>query len=215
MHDRGRINLLNHNANRWYTHTSASAKQYVDVVQGRGQIPLDLRGLALETHLDYSADDMSSAETIAPHVVIVEVSTLKRHRVDGIDLNAHLVNGLQRTYPNGLPEGHPLTRLEVSTISPDDLAADLVVIRERLAAPVITVNHLHATMPDGNPLPARERLTAMLRQVEIDHDIPLFDTKHLILEHGVDTALEDQNHYRREFEPVVAERLLAFAASAL
>lgn len=215
VHDKKRINLLNHSANRWYTHTAAAGRQYVDVVQGRAHIPAELREVALETHLDYSAEDMSSAEPIAPDVVILEVSTLKRHRVDGVDLNAHLINGVQRAHPDGLPDGHPLTRLDVSTTSPEELAEEVLAIRDRLGAPVITVNHLYSLTPDGEPSPARETLTGMLREVEAEHGIPLFDTKDVILEHGIDVALEDQNHYRRSFEPVVAERLLAFVDEQL
>ena len=72
----------------------------------------------------------------------------------------------------------------------------------------MTVNHLYSEMPDGSPAPDRVRVTEALRLVESEHGVPLYDTRSVIVEHGIEAALVDQNHYRTEFEPVVARHLL-------
>jgi hypothetical protein len=73
---------------------------------------------------------------------------------------------------------------------------------------MIMADHLYTLMPDGSPVEARAKLTAMLSHVQQEYGIPLYTTKESILEYGYDVALEDQNHYRYAFEPVVGERLL-------
>jgi hypothetical protein len=106
-----------------------------------------------------------------------------------------------------LPAGHPLKNLQVSTSTYDDLVADLLDIQASLGAPVLTVDHLYSELPGGAPVPERDKVSSYLRQIEAEHGIAFYSTKHAILGHGIDVALSDQNHYRPAFEPVVAELL--------
>lgn len=217
MYEQGRIDLVNYNTHLWLTHTAAAGRQYVDIIQGRTNIPAELRPAALESHLEFP-DDMS-VDFGPIDAVVVEVSSYKQHRINGIELNAHKVYGIAKQAgvdhrpiiegrTEALPDDHVLKSLEVSFATQDELAADLLTIRDRLGAPTMTVDHLYTEMPDGSPVPVRERLTTMLSRVQQDHGIPLHTTKETILEHGFVAALEDQNHYRYAFEPVVGNRLL-------
>lgn len=219
LHVQGRIELLNPPEYQWFTHTAAAARQHLDLIQGRVTLPPELLEAALEHVLD--VPENLRVPVAHPDVVVVEVSTLKQHYVGGVHVNAHKVYGIARAAvgddyqpvmqgrTGGLPDGHPLKGMRMSYATRDEVAADLVAIRERLESPVMVVNHLHSLTPEGTPAPDRVKLTEELRAIAAAHGFPLYDTAEAILEHGVDTALEDQNHYRKEFEPVVAERLHA------
>lgn len=218
LHERGLINLINYSENQWFTHTAAAARQFVDVLDGTVHIAEKLRRAALETDLVFPGD-MRSPVPLQPDAVVVEVSSLKQHRVEGIELNAHKVYGMAvesgfdyrpivQGVTTALPDEHVLKAMQVSYAEQDELTSDLLSIRDRMACPVMTVNHLYSEMPDGTPAPDRVRLTEALRQLEREHGIPLHDTQPAIVEYGILAALEDQNHYRSSFESVVGDRLL-------
>lgn len=220
LHDEGRINLVNYTERYWFTHTAAAALQYVDVMQGRVAVPPELRRAALETELVFPADMALGIGEV--DLVVVEVSSLKQHRIGAYELNAHKVYGIavetghphqpivngHREALDALPEGHILHALKVDYTSPAQLASDLTSIRKQVGAPVMTVDHLHAVLPDGGSVPGRDRLTEDLRAVSMASGLSFYSTKDLIDEHGSEVALLDQNHYRSEFEAVVGERML-------
>lgn len=219
LHEDGLINLINYKENQWFTHTAAAARQFVDVLDGTTHIPADLRRAALEADVTFP-QNMKSATPLRADAVVVEVSSLKQHRVHGIELNAHKVYGIAvesgfnyrpivQGLTNELSDDHVLKSMKVSYASQCELAADLLSIQERLGCPVMTVNHLYSEMPDGSPAPDRVRLTEALRRVETEHGIPMHDTEPAIVEHGIRVALQDHNHYRTDFEPVVGAQLLA------
>lgn len=218
LHEQGLINLINYGENQWFTHTAAAARQFVDVLDGKAHIPAGLRRAALETDLEIP-EDMISRHALQADAVIVEVSSLKQHQVNGIELNAHKVYGIAvesgldyrpiiQGNTTGLPADHVLKSLQVNYTTQAELTADLLAIRDRVGAAIMTVNHLYSETKDGAPVPERSRLTEALSLVEEEHGIRMYDTKPAIVEHGIDTALLDQNHYRTEFEPVVGRRLL-------
>lgn len=218
LHEAGEVKLLNA-AHHWFTHTAASARQYVDVVSGRTVLPPELREMVLETALSLPSE-LNWEPPEAADVVMVEVSTLKEHRVGRTELNAHKIYGTvkdlvndYRPVVNGdtsvLPPGHPLKALEVKYTSPAKLLKDLLHVRQRLGVPMLTVNHLYSEAPGGVEPPERAKLTQELRRVEQEAGIPLYDTGILIRKHGTTAALSDQNHYRAAFEPVVAEEMLS------
>ncbi|MDQ0865807.1 hypothetical protein [Arthrobacter globiformis] len=187
----------------------------MEVTQGRKEVPEALREAAFETTIGYEAE-MQGIVT-AYNLSVVEVSTLKEHRADGIELNAHKVYhaaldaGIEyRPFVNGdvsaLPEGHPLAALKVSRASEESVVEDVLAIQSALGVPVLTVDHLYYEL-DGAPLAERESLTNVLRRVSEHEEIGFHSTKELILEHGLEVALEDSNHYRSAFERLVAERM--------
>lgn len=219
LHKRGDINLLNHGQCQWFTHSAGSARQYVDVIQARASIPAELREAALETTIAFP-DDMRWQPSHPPDLTIVEVSSLKEHRVGRTQLNAHKIYQIVRRM--GLPHrpvlsgdtaalasDHELKPLHVERTSERKLADDLLAIRRQLDTVLLTVNHLYSEKQNGEPVVGRVEITNELEKLEREHGVAFFDTKDIILEHGVDIALLDQNHYRPEFEPVVAAALLA------
>lgn len=222
LRDLGLIDYVNLDERIWFTHTSAGARQTVGVLQGAISIPDELWPAALETHLELSGD-ISAPHLTNVDVAVIEISSLRRHSVGGFQLNAHKVYGeavaagieapqLVRGNTEALPVGHPLKSMTVSTTTYDDLATDLLEMQATIAAPVLTVDHLYSEMPDGTPVPEREKLSGFLRRLEAEHGIPFYSTKPAILSHGIDKALTDQNHYRPEFESVVADRLYPLIA---
>ncbi|NOJ60386.1 hypothetical protein [Arthrobacter sp. 260] len=210
--------MVNYDENIWFTHSSAAARQAVDVLQGRKVIPHDLRKAALETHLTFPTD-MASACADGNDVAVVEVSTLRRHHVQGVELNAHKVYGIAaesgvagRSVVQGnvelLPDGHILRDMQVAVTSYDDLKADLVSIASRLDCPVLAVDHLYSELPDGSPVPERLALTQALSGVASETSVDFLSTKAKILEIGLTEALTDQNHYRPGVEADVGRSLL-------
>lgn len=216
LHDAGSISLANYHANFWFTHTSGAARQYVDVIRGHKTIPMHLRRAALESVLEYPGEMATGIPPV--DVVVVEVSSLKQHRIGDYYLNAHKIYGLASEsglspqavlngQTDGLPDDHPLNGLVMEQTTQQDLDDDLVAIREKVGAPVLTVDHLHSLTPAGMVPPERARLTEELRAVSELRGFEFYSTKDLILEHGIEKALLDQNHYRSEFELVVGEKL--------
>lgn len=218
LHENGVINLINYSENQWFTHTAAAARQFVDVLDGTVHIPEGLRRAALEADVSFPSD-MKSPIPLQPDAVVVEVSSLKQHRLRGIELNAHKVYGMAveagldyrpivQGVTTALPDEHVLKAMQVTYAKQEEISTDLLSIRDRMACPVMTVNHLYSEMPDGTPAPDRVRLTEALRRLECEHGIPMHDTQPAIVEYGIQVALKDQNHYHSSFESVVGERLL-------
>jgi len=225
LHEQGLIDYVNFDERIWFTHTSAGARQTLNVLRGDATIPQLLRPTALETHLTFG-EDMSAPGLTSVDVVVVEVSSLKRHTVDGVELNAHKIYGaavaagvearqLLHGNTEGLPDEHLLKPMRVTVTRYEELAADLLSIREAVGGAILTVDHLYSELPDGSPIPEREKLSGYLRQAEAEYGIPHYSTKPAIVAHGIDKALSDSTHYRPEFEPVVSELLLPLVTGPL
>lgn len=208
LNDAGLIRLVNADRS-WFTHTAAAARQYIDVMDGRVSIPMDLREVALEGVLRWP-EDMAMGLPQAD-VAVVEVSSLKRYIIDGLELNAHKVWGVARAMgvdhrpimqgnTDVLPEGSLLKALEVSLTSDEELTDALDAIHERVDAPVLLVDHLYSPVESGAPVRERVAITESLRRVAQQEAFGLFETESVIALHGAEVALLDQNHYRSEFE---------------
>lgn len=218
LHSSGEIRLLNHDHHlQWFTHTAAAARQSAEVLAGVTTIPPEYREVVFETHLDLP-ENLRHPGPMNLDLVIVEVGTWKQQRLAGLELNGHKVYGVAerngyagRHVMHGrtadLPEGHLLKHVTYSRAEQEEIARDLLRIRELLGAAVMTVNPTYSESSDGLQIPERAKLTEQLRQIEAQHGFPLYDTKDVILEHGIDVALKDPNHYRTDFEPVVAEHM--------
>lgn len=217
LHEANLINLVNGEHRYWFTHTASAAKQYVDVMQGNVHIPLRLREAALETELEWP-EDMAMGLPGAD-LTIVEVSSLKDHIIDNIRLNAHKVYGIanQPGYDyrpivqgdtKSLPDDHVLKTLQVARAADEQLTNDLQAIKEATQTPMMVVDHLFSVTPDGTPAPERVELTNLLDSVSGTIGLSFHSTRDLIVRHGMDVALEDHNHYRKEFENEVGQDLL-------
>ncbi|WP_461746418.1 hypothetical protein [Kocuria sp. U4B] len=216
LHAQGAVRLFNYDDHMWFTHTAASARNYIDIIQGRVEVPNELREATLDSHIDFGPN--LCADSVKADAVVVEVSTLKEHVVGDVHVNAHKVYGIAKKlgiphHPiiqgdtRALPDYHPLKSMRVHYASKEEVAIDLLYIIQRLQAPMMTVNNLYSLTAEGTQVPERVRLSSTLEDIEAAHGIPFFDTSSIILQHGLEVALEDQNHYRRNFEPVVAEAL--------
>ncbi|THJ67336.1 hypothetical protein E8P82_04295 [Arthrobacter echini] len=217
LSDLGSIQLVNQTHHNWFTHTAAAARQFVEISEGRTIVPEPLRGAAFETMIGYEAE--MSGEIPSFDLAVVEVSTVKQHSAEGIELNAHRVYNIAkelgieyRPVVNGdvsqVPDGHPLKGMTVSRASAESIAADIRALRDQLAVPILTVDHLYFEI-EGEPMAERTSLTQVLESVADGDGVMFHPTKPVIVEHGVDVALADSNHYRKEFETVVAERMYA------
>jgi hypothetical protein len=206
---------VNQGHHQWFTHTAAAARQFVEIVQGRKEVPEDLRAAAFETTIGYEAEMQGGLEGF--DLAVVEVSTVKEHRVGDIELNAHKVYhaalelGIEyQPFVNGdvsqVPDGHPLKALSVTRASGDLIESQISEVQSLLGVPVLAVDHLYYEV-DGSPLPERSKLTEVLEAVSRRPGIGFHSTRDLIVEHGAEVALEDSNHYRKEFEAVAAAGL--------
>lgn len=215
----GQVTLVNSAPDEsWFTHTSASAVQFLEVMQGTSELPMHLREAVLESPFSEWSTDMRRSLPNAD-VAVVEVSSLKQYTVDGIHLNAHKVYGIAsregfdyqsilRGDTTALPSDHVLKRMSVQKSCLKDSVEDLRRIAELSGARVVAVDHLHALTDDGKPLAGRDDLSSQLRSAAIEAGATFHSTRTAIEHHGRDTALLDVNHYRAEFELVVGESLL-------
>ncbi|MHC5558281.1 hypothetical protein [Kocuria sp. U4B] len=218
LHASGRIQLLNHDKHlQWFTHTAAAARQSAEILTGLTTIPPAYREVVFETHLELP-ENLAHPGPMNLDLVIVEVGTWKQQRLKGLELNGHKVYGIAerdgyagRHVMHGrtgdLPEDHLLKHVTYSRAEHDEIARDLLRIREILKTPVMAVNPTYSEGSDGTQIPERAKLTEQLRAIEAEHGIPFYDTKDVILTHGIDVALKDPNHYRTDFEPVVGEHM--------
>jgi hypothetical protein len=229
LHEQGLVRLLNYHSHQWFTHTAAGAMQYTKLVRGQSHLPLSLRPAVLETEMKIPEDLVFDFAN--PDLVMVEVSTLKEHVLDGISLNAHKVYGLAvaagvpyRPVINGitdaLPDDHVLKAMAIHYATGLEVDRQLQYIRNELGASLLTVDHLYTETPDGLAIPERTKLSEILQGLQTSQGMAHFSTKTAIVAAGIDVALEDQNHYRKDFEPVVAgamysriESLLALKSS--
>lgn len=217
LHESQSIKLINHGSHQWFTHTAASAVQYADLVQGKASLPDALRPAILETEMTLPHNLFF--EFPRPDLVVVEVSTLKEHRLDGYSLNAHKVYGMAvdegvpyRAVINGqtgdLPTTHVLKTMSVRYASASEVEAQLLYLRQELKAPLLTVDHLYTESEDGSPIPERTKVSSILAGLESTHGMAYYPTKDLIVAAGLEVALQDQNHYRPNFESLVAAEML-------
>lgn len=223
LHTQGRINLVNDASHQWFLHTAAAARQYINLLTGTTTIPDQLWELAADPD-HKKPESMAAPHLLDVDLIIVEVSTVKQHRIDGIELNGHKVHKVAKEAgfnaaqvfngkTDSVPEGHLLKRLDYSVATFPEITRDLRWIQDTAGVQVMTMNPTYSVTSDGVQLPERQRLTDHLREIEQEYDLPMYDTKPLILEHGLDVALEDRDHYRPKFIPVVGERLYPMIAS--
>lgn len=224
LHKRDKLELVNYPENYWFTHSSIAARQYLEVLHGDLRIPEVLRSYALETVLDWRGD--MAVGIPEADIAVIEVSSLKSFEVSGIALNAHKVAGglksLGVDYRAGLrgdvravPSDHALSMLTLRETRFDDLVEDLSAIQTFLGIPVVTVDHLYASTPEGGPAAARARLTSELALVESTAGIPFHSTRTAIERAGENVALLDQNHYASDFEVDAGLSLLSTLRATL
>ncbi|WP_299092002.1 hypothetical protein [uncultured Microbacterium sp.] len=201
----------------WFTHTAAAAKQYIDVMDGRVNIPRELRDVALEGVIEWPAD--MALGLPQSDLTVIEVSSLKRHVIDTYELNAHKVWGAAKATgldyrpivqgnTESLPTESVLKPLRVAHTTEEELGETLSAIQARVGSPILLVDHLFSPLADGSPAAERVKLTATLRTVSAESGFTLFETESVIKAHGVVVALLDQNHYRPEFEETVGLSML-------
>ncbi|WP_421928797.1 hypothetical protein [Neoaquamicrobium sediminum] len=212
MDDLGVITLLNRNDPCWFGHTSGFARQFVDVVTGRAVIPDELRPLIIETTPPGRDVDFDGRALVAAcDVVVVEISSIKVNRLDGWDLNLHLVYGAEKS---GI-HAEILNNTEKSVSSSEQILADLSYIGSAVNRPVVTVDHLHYLDEMGNPLWGRVDITNTLKSAETKLGFPFYSTKDLIEKHGQTVALKDHGHYNGDFEIMVARSMFPLISGAV
>lgn len=210
LDDAKSIKLLNRFDPCWFVHTSGAARQYLDVVSGRLRIPAELEPYILEgkpRKVNYDGvDQLAQCD-----LVVVEISSLKVYRSRGWDLNAHIIWRAKKE-----ADSSPIVaEMTERGATEEEIIADLLYVRETTGKPVMVVDHLHFLDENGKALPARSQITDILAYAETRLGFPFFSTRPTISLHGQDAALEDQAHYRKEFEATVGEAMYPFLERAV
>ena len=219
--DAGLIRLVNKADNWWFTHSPAGAAQYVDALAGTRDVPVELRPLVCETMIERLPTDLMARHMLDVDAVVVEVSTLRQLTIGDTHLNHQMVWGhLNRLgvtpgpvlWGNAaaVPDGDTVKAMRVGRATRESTVAALRHIRDVVGAPLVTVDHLRAQMPDGGVAAERLDITALLADLD---DFPTWSTGVHIGEAG-QSALEDQNHWAKSAELPVG-RLLAEAVLAV
>lgn len=216
----GKIDLLHYGKSGpwWFTHTPAEGIQYLRALAAEIDIPAELRRLVCETTLELP-DDLAST---LPQVdaVVVELSTFKTLEVDSYRLNFQNVHRYAREagvpprdvvwgVPVDWPDSHQLLiDMVVGKATSTQVHDELLEIRDRVGAPMLTVDHLYATTDSGDLVPGRDDLTAALNDLEATAGVPFHSTRPIIERFGEQVALQDSNHYRADFEETAGDALL-------
>jgi hypothetical protein len=225
LHKLGVIDFAN-KEEPWFTHSSGEGLQYVRLI--RGSLKLDER---LRPFVDVP-DREESPSLARPgsvrdiDLVLVEISALKVATVAGEFVHVPKVwtaadalglDNRASTSKRGVPwpAGHPLRDIKLAQESEADIVGNLRAIGAEVQAPVTICDHIHALDTDGNPLPARERLSELLSEIGHKHGIPKFSTKDMLVQHDQQAALLDSTHYRDSFEKTAGEYFWSFLSQAL
>lgn len=211
----------------WFTHTAAEGIQYLRALSGEIDIPAHLRPLVCETTADLPADLAAPDSLNRVDLVVVEISTFKTLEVDGFRLNLQNVWGYAnragvppRDALSGKPVDWPedaqlLADMKMGRAIPEQVEAELLEIHQRVGAPMLTVDHLAATIDGSTPVSGRQDITDALRAIEQRTGIPFHSTRPLIELHGESVALQDANHYHADFEATAGEDLVRSFPRAL
>lgn len=209
MDTQGRCVLLNRQDPMWFMHTAEAALQAVRLIRGELEPPLHLREYIFETDNTRQIDFRREHMLAEADVIITEVCTLRSIDVDGWEANAHRMAHARR---NG---DEVARRAAYHTRSADEVSISIEGIFKRTAKPVLIVNHISPT-GIGAVDDTRGQLTAVLSAVAgRSPSYGFFDTGEVLRMHSSEDALEDKDHYRKDFEPVVGDALLAAAQKLL
>jgi len=201
----GKVDFLNSVDPCWFSHTARAARQSIEIICGRVAPPFHMRELFFET------DDARKIEFLAPDrlaladLLVIEVCTLSSVDVDGWDVNAHRMYSAVK---NGDPRADGASK-RINTSA--DIAHEIGVIKEITGKNVMIVNHIGVTGLKAVD-DARSSLTRTLEAARQIEAFFLFDTSNALRNVPTELALEDHNHYRREFEAVMGEAMLNFMA---
>lgn len=225
LHQRGLIDLANR-GEAWFTHSSGEGLQYVRLLQG-SQTPDEALRPFVDVPDRHEAPSLARPEVLRDiDVVLVEISALKVATVGTRFVHVPKVwtaaqtlglDNRAATSHRGVawPAGHPLRAMEVAQESEDRIVQNLRAIAAEAQAPVALCDHLYALDRNGLPLPARERLSAILSKIGRKHGFPVFSTKDMLLLHGQERALLDSAHYRDDFEETAGDHFCSFLQQAL
>lgn len=175
---------------------------------GEKHPPMHLRDLVYKTD-NKREINFDGREAIArADVVIVEVSSLKSKRIDGWDLNLHRAFGAEkRSDPR-------LSGMTTQGHSTEDMHAHLGALRDMTGKPLILIDHIWTTI-NNRALPMREILSQRLADVGARDGYGVFHTKSVLSKHRREDCLEDNDHYRDEFAPLMGGKILSYVENYL
>ena len=255
--------------NYGFVHTSEEALQQLRFLLGEKQFPPELVPLLFRADFeeltgqtwkpsDFHIVEISSAKRITCRGEAVQINNVYRHFGDFFASNErarlfwnHVRTGHRRELLDFLEEQRSYQLLSTSDreLLADlsfeqqtfrSLKADMSEITDRLGREkVLFVTHVNATTPDGEVVPARDRLIRWVKLAGEHLSVAVFDPTDMMAEFGQERALEDRGldltHYTLAFsdrlydtihrehvapvlgsrsEPVADERSREIAASA-
>lgn len=189
----------------WYTHSSRAARQLTEIALGKAPFPVGLRPYIVETTpMDRTVEYDGRAAISNADAIVMEISTLNSTDMEGWALNSHLLWSAKR---RGI-EDPILDQCHKERIPDGDVLRDIEAVMEATGKPLLVVDHIFYRPVAGEPWRARTQITDLLEK-EADRIGFSFLPTRSFLEHvPQETTLEDHDHYRKEFEPVVADAIL-------
>lgn len=200
LHKVGKINLMNVVDPCWFTHSARAARQSLEIICGQNAPPLHLKELFFETAPDREIKFHAPDLVDKADIIIVEVCTLKSIDIEGWDVNAHLVRHAQRN------EDPRIASAVRKMTTAEEISEEIRLISEISSKDVMVINHISLT---GNLQidQARRIVTDTIKKANNFTDFTFFDTQSVLNKFPVKTALEDQNHYNKDFERIVGEAI--------
>lgn len=236
LHDTGAVSLCQGNI-FGYTHYTHEIIQQIDFICGKKELPRRLRSyLNIPESWEYPAERRLLNEIFnKTDSYIIEVSSVRVLRFKALYLQINRVrellvrddstlkrwwNPLVRTGLNDPTMRPPLEGtarevaegLAVSEQSAEEVARDVHRLISALQKPTLVVSHFNRGY-DGRAIDQRTTLVegvkaGVEKAVREGASARFYNPTTLIDSYGLDTAIKDLGHYREEFEPVVAKKLL-------
>jgi hypothetical protein len=216
-----------------YVHSTGEILQQIRFLRREFSIPDALRPLiaphvekGLHENANHRSSDIyiieiSSAKSVRIGAVFVQWNHVSRHfaaflndasrartfsslaRGDCEDEKLRFLDNDPVYRTLGVKDQHILRELTIRTCSPDELRRDVAAISDELPK-VLFVTHCNALLPEGKPIPGRDRFVTLLRSVLAGQNAVFSDPTDLMRVFGQNRALLDESsslaHYTDDFE---------------
>lgn len=205
-----------HEGAEWYTHSTRDALQKLKIVRRQVDVPAEVVPLVVESHAQKWHPEKHHPDFYRrADVFVVEICSRKVATFAGVYYQQWPTQMVLRE-----PERYPelVAYVEGATHrvqSRGELLGDLKLICDRLGGPVLFVPHINVKMTNGEPFPERTIIRDALEEFcRSDGRASLFDPTPVVAEYGEAQALVDSGHYREEFFPVLADKMLSALTAA-
>lgn len=197
-----------HGKTDWFTHSTRDIIQKLKILDGKIKldemmIPLvinDLKKFHPATHNTGFFDNTDC--------FVIEVCSIQSNNYAGIELQQWCVRDIQ--VDGEKSDANIFSGLIRFHLTKENILADLESIYSYLnCKPILLVSHNMLKRPDGTiPKPRPIIMEALKTFASSKNNVSVFDPTPYIIDFGVEHAMKDPAHYKKEFEAVIGKAIL-------